>query len=308
MTPAYLKAYESGVLERRIDQARKWLNRCTLCPRMCRVNRAGDETGFCLTGRYAIVASYGPHFGEERPLVGRYGSGTIFFCGCNLMCMFCQNYDISHTRDGTAVTPNQLAEIMLWLQKQGCHNINFVTPTHVIPQILESLPPAIEKGLNVPLVYNSSAYDRVPALRLLDGVFDIYMPDFKFWKSESAAKWCTAPDYPRRAREALKEMYRQVGDLAIRNGIAERGLLVRHLVMPGCVDETREILRFLATEISVHTYVNIMDQYRPCGEAFNDPLLRRRITGDEYLSALEFAREVGLTRLDDRRSFLLWSI
>lgn len=308
MRPIYIETYERGLLEQKIRRALAWMKKCTLCPRMCRVNRVADERGFCLIGRSAIVASYGPHFGEESPLVGRYGSGTIFFCGCNLLCTFCQNYEISHSTDGFTVSPVQLAEIMLELQKNGCHNINFVTPTHVVPQILESLPHAIEKGLNVPLVFNCGGYERISTLRLLDGVIDIYMPDFKFWSAESGARWCQAPDYPRRAREALREMYRQVGDLVIRNGIAVRGLLVRHLVMPDCLEETREIMKFLASEISPHTYVNVMNQYRPCGEAYRDPQLRRRITVEEFIKALKYAKDAGLTRLDERRTALFWSI
>jgi putative pyruvate formate lyase activating enzyme len=267
------------------------------------------------------VASYGPHFGEESPLVGQKGSGTIFFAGCNLGCIFCQNYDISHTSDGYVVSAVQLADIMLELQRMGCHNINFVTPSHVIPQILESLPYAVEKGLNVPLVYNSSGYDRVSALKLLDGIVDIYMPDFKFWDSSLSKRWCDAEDYPDRAKAALKEMHRQVGDLVIENGLAKRGLLVRHLVMPGCLDDTKEILRFVAQEISPNTYINIMDQYRPMGEVgaiHESPLLEKRerdeidmrllrmLKHEEYLKALQMAHEFGLSRIDDRRSFLRW--
>ena len=308
MKPSYIKAFEKGILVKRIERAKRWLEKCSLCPRMCKVDRTKGEKGLCLIGAEAVVASYGPHFGEELPLVGRNGSGTIFFSGCNLMCSFCQNYDISHFSSGFKVSPVQLAEIMIELQKNGCHNINFVTPSHVIPQILEGLFYAIEKGLNVPLVYNSSGYDRVSSLKLLDGIVDIYMPDFKFWNKESSERWCNAPDYPNRAREALKEMYRQVGDLVIKNGIALKGLLVRHLVMPNCLDETRDILRFIASEISPHTYVNIMDQYRPCGEAYTDSLIDRRITQKEFLTALSYAKEIGLTRLDERRSYFVWSL
>lgn len=313
MVVSYKDAYERGTLRERVGRALSWMNKCTLCPRMCGINRLRNETGRCLIGRYAIVASYGPHFGEESPLVGRKGSGTIFFAGCNLGCIFCQNYDISHTNDGYVVSPVQLAEIMLELQRMGCHNINFVTPSHVIPQILESLPHAVEKGLEVPLVYNSSGYDRVSALRLLDGIVDIYMPDFKFWNPLLSKKWCDAEDYPERAKAAIREMHRQVGDLVIEDGIARRGLLVRHLVMPGFVDDTGEILRFIAEEISQNTYVNIMDQYRPMGECLEerewdelDQNLLRMLKHEEYIAALRIAHELGLSRIDDRRSFFKW--
>jgi len=321
MVPVYREAYDKGVLQERIERALSWMRKCTLCPRMCKVDRLNNERGRCLIGRYAVVASYGPHFGEESPLVGQKGSGTIFFAGCNLGCIFCQNYDISHTSDGYVVSAVQLADIMLELQRMGCHNINFVTPSHVIPQILESLPYAVEKGLSVPLVYNSSGYDRVSALKLLDGIVDIYMPDFKFWDSSLSKRWCDAEDYPDRAKAALKEMHRQVGDLVIENGLAKRGLLVRHLVMPGCLDDTKQILRFVAQEISPNTYINIMDQYRPMGEVgaiHESPLLEKRdrdeidmrllrmLKHEEYLKALQMAHEFGLSRIDDRRSFLRW--
>lgn len=313
MVPVYRKAYEKGRLKESIRRALSWMGKCTLCPRMCKVNRLQNEAGRCLIGRYAVVASYGPHFGEESPLVGRNGSGTIFFAGCNLGCIFCQNYDISHTSEGYVVSPVQLAEIMLELQRMGCHNINFVTPSHVIPQILESLPFAIEKGLNVPLVYNSSGYDRVSALKLLDGIVDIYMPDFKFWDPSLGKRWCDAEDYPERARATVKEMHRQVGDLIIEDGIAKRGLLVRHLVMPGFVEDSKKILEFIAKEISSNTYINIMDQYRPMGELLEkrdwdevDRNLLRMLRHEEYISALKIAQDLGLYRIDDRRSVFKW--
>jgi putative pyruvate formate lyase activating enzyme len=247
------------------------------------------------------VSSYAPHFGEESPLVGSSGSGTIFFTNCNLGCIFCQNYEISHLGEGEEVTAEQLAAMMVSLQEKGCHNINFVTPSHVVPQILEALLIAIKKGLSIPLVYNSGGYDAIETLLLLDGVIDIYMPDFKFWDNDSARQLAAAPDYPERARDALKEMYRQVGDLQINDqGVACRGLLVRHLVMPGGLDETRHILEFLAREISAKTYVNVMDQYRPCGRAREFPPLDRPLDSNEYGEAMEIAKEVGLTRLDER--------
>ena len=299
--PGYIALYHSGELKRRALALEARLASCDLCPRECRVRRTAGETGTCRTERWAKVASFNPHFGEERPLVGANGSGTIFFASCNLLCSFCQNWDISHLNRGTEVTSRQLASIMLQLQELGCHNINFVTPTHVIPQILEALPAAVEKGLRIPLVYNTGGYDMVESLKLLEDVFDIYMPDFKFWDPVSAERFCHAGDYPERAREAVREMHRQVGDLQVnRAGIAVRGLLLRHLVMPDNVAGTGEIMRFIAAEISPETYVNIMAQYSPLYRSDEDPRINRRITRQEYIRALESAREAGLTRLDSR--------
>ncbi len=302
MEPGYVTLHERGELAERIDAALAMLKDCGLCPRMCKVNREENEPGFCLTGRLAKVAGYNLHFGEEAPLVGVRGSGTIFFAQCNLGCVFCQNYDISHEdQSAREVTKDQLAWIMLSLQKAGALNINFVTPSHVAPQILEALPLAVSGGLRVPLVYNSGGYDRVKTLKLLDGVFDIYMPDAKFAKHEHAARYCEARDYPGRARAAIKEMHRQVGDLALDgDGIAARGLLVRHLVMPGGVAGTKEWMEFLGREISKNTYVNVMDQYRPCGRAFEFPEINRTVTPDEFEQALKAAKDAGLARLDER--------
>ncbi|MBM9536622.1 radical SAM protein [Desulfobulbus alkaliphilus] len=292
--------HTSGQLERRVESARRLLGRCILCPRRCRVNRLAGETGLCATGLRARVASYGPHFGEEQPLVGTHGSGTIFLAGCSLHCCFCQNDDISRGSDaGQEVDATDLAAIMLELQAMGCHNINLVTPSHVVAQILAALPPAIEGGLDLPLVYNCSGYESTVALTLLDGIIDIYMPDFKFWRPETAARYANAPDYPERAREALVRMHRQVGDLALdSNGYARSGLLIRHLLMPDMIAETEQILHFIATRLSAHTYVNIMGQYHPCASANQFEELRRTITGAEYRQALEAARAMGLTRLD----------
>jgi len=274
---------------------------CGVCPRHCGVNRLEGETGYCRTGRKAKVASYNAHFGEEAPLVGNRGSGTIFLSSCNLLCTFCQNYDISHLAHGVVVEPEQMADMMLHLAGSGCHNINFVTPSHVVPQILEALVLAVEKGLSVPLVYNSGGYDRKETLELLEGIFDIYMPDFKFWDQEWADRFCNAPDYREVAVEAIKEMHRQVGDLVLDpHSIAVKGLLVRHLVMPNGVAGTKKIMEFLAKEISTNTYVNVMDQYRPCGTAERDELVNRRLTAKEYNEALDTARKAGLTRLDSR--------
>lgn len=295
----------------RVATALEALRTCTICPRQCRVNRIAGELGFCRIGRRAKVASYSPHFGEEAPLVGSGGSGTIFFAQCNLACVFCQNHDISHNgEDAPEAEPEQLAAIMLQLQSQGVHNINFVTPSHVVSQILEALPIAAELGLHLPLVYNSSGYDSLEALHLLDGVVDIYMPDAKFFSSDAAKKYCQAGDYPQRAREALREMHRQVGDLELdENGTAIRGLLVRHLVMPDNLAGTKDWLDFLAREISPNTYVNIMDQYRPCADASMFPELDRPPTGKEFKQALQDAAQAGITRLDQRQSHLaerLW--
>lgn len=298
-TPSYIKAHKSGKLSESIEKAYRILENCCLCPRKCGVNRLKDEKGVCHTGRSAIVSSHNPHFGEESPLVGRGGSGTIFMTGCNLLCVFCQNWEISHLGIGCEESSESIAAMMLELQSEGCHNINFVTPSHVIPQILDALPYAIEGGLRVPLVYNTGGYDAVESLKLLDGIFDIYMPDFKFWDTEVARKYLKAPDYPERARKAIREMHRQVGDLIMdERGIALKGIILRHLVMPGGTAGTSEIMRFIAKEISPNTYVNIMDQYRPCGNAYKYPPLDRGITQAEYEDALTAAREEGITRFD----------
>ncbi len=306
--PGYLKL-PAAALDERIRAAKELLSACRLCPRACGANRLTGEMGICRTGEKASVASVMPHFGEETPLVGRGGSGTIFITHCNLLCIFCQNYEISHLGEGREVTTEELSAMMLMLQGQRCHNINFVTPTHVTAQILAALPLAIAGGLHVPLVYNSSGYDRVETLRLLDGIIDIYMPDFKFWDPDTAKLLAHAPDYPERARDAIREMHRQVGDLVIDDqGIAVQGLLVRHLVMPGGLAETGEIIHFLATKISPHTYVNIMDQYRPCGRARYYPAINRMITSVEYDEALRLARAAGLSRIDEKdwRKIIAW--
>jgi putative pyruvate formate lyase activating enzyme len=305
--PVYLDTFQSGLLDRKVKAAHDRLICCTLCPRRCGIDRTAGQTGVCKTGQNAFVSSYNAHFGEEAPLVGRKGSGTIFFTHCNLMCSFCQNYDISHEGSGIEVSADQIADMMLALQNAGCHNINFVTPSHVVPQILSSVEKAIRKGLNVPLVFNTGAYDRVETLKLLEGVFDIYMPDFKFWNPQLAEATCSATDYPEVARAAIVEMHRQVGDLVIdESGLAKRGLLVRHLVLPNGAAGTREIMRFLAQKISPDTYVNIMDQYRPCGRAAETEGLSRGLTRKEYQAALVQAEEEGITRLDaPRRVFMI---
>jgi len=297
--PAYIKTFEKGQLQEKIKTAHKLLSPCNLCPRKCRVDRLSGETGVCKTAKQAWVSSYNPHFGEEAPLVGKHGSGTIFFTHCNLMCLFCQNFDISHEGCGQKVSNEELAAIMLALQQQGCHNINFVTPSHVIPQILAALEIAVQQGLCVPLVYNSGGYDLPSTLRLLEGVFDIYMPDFKFWDPDVAESACQAADYAEVACMALKEMHRQVGDLITDDaGVARQGLLIRHLVLPGGLAGTRKIMRFIAREISTRSYVNIMSQYRPCGRASEISGLNAFLSPTDYRTALQEAKEEGITRLD----------
>lgn len=305
---AYIQTHKKGLLKEKAEKAFHWLENCTICPRNCKVNRIKGEKGVCEGGSLPKISSYSPHFGEERPLVGSNGSGTIFLTHCNLGCIFCQNYSISHQGEGREASLERLSRMMMELQNRGCHNINLVTPTHFVPQILKALPEAIEKGLSVPLVYNTGGYDSVKTLRILDGVFDIYMPDFKYTRSEVAEEYSKAPDYPQVVKLALKEMHRQVGDLVIdKRGIAQRGLLVRHLVLPQGLAGTRGAMRFLASEISKNTYVNIMDQYYPCGEISSGSLLSRKISQQEYDEAVQAAKEEGITRLDKReRLRLIW--
>ena len=300
--PAYLALHRSGQLQRRAEAALAGLAQCTACPRDCKVNRLADKTAACKVGRYAQVSSAFAHRGEEDCLRGGRGSGTIFFGMCNLRCVFCQNFDISQAQPSPEVGPAELAAMMLTLQAAGCHNINFVTPEHVVPQILEALVLAVEAGLRLPLVYNTSAYDSMESLRLLDGVVDIYMPDFKLWDSALALQYLKAKDYPTAARLAIAEMHRQVGPLKFdEEGLAKRGVLVRHLIMPGMVDQTRHILEFLAAKISPDTYVNIMAQYHPAGKVspLKYPGINRSVTSEEYHEAVQIARNAGL-RLDER--------
>jgi putative pyruvate formate lyase activating enzyme len=297
--PSYIKALETGLLEKKAATAYSLLKSCELCPRKCGVDRLAGETGVCNTAKRSWVSSYNAHFGEEQPLVGTHGSGTIFFTHCNLLCLFCQNFDISHRGEGQAVTDDELAGLMLALQNLGCHNINFVTPSHVVPQILAAVEIASRQGLSIPLVYNSGGYDRVSTLKLLDGVIDIYMPDFKFWDSQIAESSCQASDYPEVARRALAEMHRQVGDLQIDDaGKARRGLIIRHLVLPGGLAGTREIMRFIAQKISPDSYVNVMSQYRPCGRAAEVEGLESHLAPEDYKNAVRAAQEEGITRLD----------
>ena len=299
-------ALTADALAARTTRALAALADCRLCPRDCGVNRLEDRWSACKTGRYAAVSSAFAHFGEEDCLRGWRGSGTIFFSHCNLRCVFCQNHDISQDikpRDARTVSPRQLAGLMLALQEQGCHNVNFVTPEHVVPQIVEGLAEAVPRGLQVPVVYNTSAYDSSDSIELMDGLVDIYMPDFKYWTAASSGTYLKAADYPEHARAAIKAMHEQVGPLVIdADGLAQRGLLIRHLVMPGAVDETRAILEWIARELGRDTYVNVMAQYFPTGKvtanSYGD--INRRVTANEFGQAREIARDLGL-RLDERR-------
>lgn len=283
----------------RVALGREILRECRLCPRECRVDRVAGQKGKCQVTQEVVVSSYGPHFGEEAPLVGGHGSGTIFFAYCNLKCVFCQNYTISHLGEGTEVTSDELAGMMLSLQAWGCHNINLVSPTHVVPHILAALEIAAKKGLSVPLVYNTGGYDSREILRLLDGIIDIYMPDMKYSDARTAEQLSGIKDYPVANQTAVKEMHRQVGDLQMdEQGVAQRGLLVRHLVLPNRLAGTEEVVRFLGQEVSRDTYLNIMAQYHPCHKAFDLPRLSRRITDKEFNEAIELAHRYGLNRLD----------
>jgi putative pyruvate formate lyase activating enzyme len=301
--PGYV-ALGAAELERRARASRDLLGpRCTACPRLCRVDRRRDERGLCGIGRRAVVASAFAHFGEEDCLRGWAGSGTIFFSGCNLRCVFCQNWDISWHVRGEEVTPAGLGELMVGLQAAGCHNVNWVTPEHVVPEILEALPHAVEAGLRVPIVYNTSAYDSLDSLKLMEGIVDVYMPDFKLWTRERARRYLRRADYPDVARETVREMHRQVGDLVLdERGLARSGLLLRHLVMPGLLDETEAILRWVAEELGTGCYVNLMAQYYVSGRVGREgefAEIERGVHREEYEQAIELARELGL-RLDPR--------
>jgi putative pyruvate formate lyase activating enzyme len=302
-TPAYLDLLRSGALDPRVEEALDHLAECDLCPRYCRVDRRDSVKGaLCHTGARAVVHSYGPHHGEEDPLRGTRGSGTIFFAWCNLRCVYCQNWDISQKGIGREVSAQELAEMMLELQAMGCHNINLVSPRHVVAQVIAAVAIAADKGLRLPLVYNTDGYDSPEALRLLDGIIDIYMPDVKYADPENARRYSRARDYVEVNRAAVKEMHRQVGDLVLdEKGIARRGLLVRHLVLPGDLASTAEVTNFLVREVSAETYLNLMDQYHPCYRADRYPPLDRSISLQEYAQALADARRAGLHRFDRPR-------
>ncbi|MRR52662.1 MAG: radical SAM protein [Rhodocyclaceae bacterium] len=302
-----MRLAHNGELKRRAAEAIQALAECKGCPRNCEVNRLQDEMGTCLIGRRAKVASHFPHLGEEDCLRGWRGSGTLFLAGCGLRCVFCQNFEISHKASGRAVSAEELAEIMLGLQQSGCHNVNWVTPSHVVPQLLEALEIAARQGLKLPIVYNSSGYDSVATLRWLDGVVDIYMPDFKFWEPDVGERLAEARDYPEVAREAIAEMHRQVGDLVIgKDGLARRGLLVRHLVMPNGISGTKEIADWLAQRISLNTFINVMSQYHPDGDVLRPrpaehfSRIARPIFSWEFNSAVADAQSAGLHRFETR--------
>jgi putative pyruvate formate lyase activating enzyme len=304
--PAYLRLLRNGELQQRVAQAYEHLSICDVCAWNCTVDRRAGQVGVCRTGVCAKVSSHGPHLGEEDPLRGWRGSGTIFFTRCNLKCQFCQNHDISQTDAGREVEPEDLAVIMLELQAQGCHNINFVSPSHVVPQIMAGVLIGAEAGLRVPLVYNTGGYDSMVMLKLLDGVIDVYMPDMKYADAEIARRYSKIPDYPQVNQAAVQEMHRQVGDLQVNEmGLAVRGLLVRHLILPDNLAGTDQIVEFLAKGVSPNTYVNMMDQFRPAYKAHHFPELNRRITRHEYQAAVRMAEAAGLGRLDERRA-LFW--
>lgn len=293
---SYLSLSESGELARRVGQAYQALCECRLCPRDCGVNRLKNKVGICRVGKVVGVASANLHFGEEPPISGTKGSGTIFFTGCNMRCQFCQNYPLSQMMNGKSAPPNVLAEMMLNLQKRGAHNINLVTASHVVPQFLAGLCIAAKKGLNIPIVYNCSGYDGLDALKLLDGVIDIYMPDIKYTTHEAAKRCSGAPDYWDHVRPAVKEMFRQVGNLELdENGIAKKGLLIRHLVLPGGLASSDKVFEFVATELSRDIPVNLMSQYFPADRALNDPLLCRKITKEEFEEATSSLHKWGIT-------------
>lgn len=297
LKPSYLTLYTRGELDKRIDQLYRVLESCELCPRKCGVNRLQGERGVCKSGNDLEISSYSPHFGEEDPLVGLRGSGTIFLTNCNLLCVYCQNYDISHLGYGSVKRISQVAEYMVALQKRGCHNINFVTPTHYAPQLVKSTKHAIERGLTLPLVWNCGGYENVEIIKLLDGIVDIYMPDIKYGDCEPARKFSKAPDYFPIAKEVVREMYRQVGDLKLdTKGIAYRGLLIRHLVLPNNLAGSEKVLKFIAEEISVDSYVNVMAQYRPSGKAYDYEALNRYPTRKEFSRAITLAQQLGLRR------------
>ncbi|HVP76046.1 MAG TPA: radical SAM protein [Gaiellaceae bacterium] len=298
----YLALQRCGALDGRVEAALELLEEpCRVCPRRCRIDRRRDEHGLCGIGRHAVVASAFPHFGEETCLRGSHGSGTVFFAGCSLRCVFCQNFDISWQARGETAPPERLAAIMVALQQLGCHNVNWVTPEHVVPQLVEAMPAAVRRGLKVPIVYNTSGYDDPACLQLLDGIVDVYMPDFKLWSPERCRRYLKRADYAGVARAAIVEMHRQVGDLVLdEHGLARRGLLLRHLVLPGLLDETEAILRFVAEQLGPGTYVNVMAQYRPAARVGRGQYgeIDRRLHCDEYERACHLAAQLGLHRID----------
>ncbi|MCF7876612.1 radical SAM protein [Candidatus Bipolaricaulota bacterium] len=296
MEPAYL-SLSRAELEGRVEELRAKLRDCDLCPLKCGVNRLSGEKGRCNSSEELLVSSVAPHHGEERPLVGGYGSGTVFLSNCNLGCVYCQNYELSQLGRGREMTAGEVSEGMLELQFRGCHNVNWVSPTHFVPQLVAALFKAIDGGLEIPVVYNSGGYDSLETLKLLDGIVDIYMPDMKYASNEFGQEYSGVPDYWEVNKRAVKEMYRQVGDLKVDDsGVARQGLLIRHLVLPEGVAGTEKVLRFIGEEVPCNSYVNVMDQYRPCWNASEYEKLDRPITGPEFRRAVDLARELGLDR------------
>ncbi|MFC1646285.1 radical SAM protein [Candidatus Omnitrophota bacterium] len=293
--PSYLKSYNDSTLKTKIEKAYKLLESCTICPRKCKVNRINNEKGFCRVGLKPVICSFMPHHGEEPPISGSRGSGTIFLSFCNLKCQYCQNYSFSQNGEGEEVSLEKLSELMLYLQNSNCHNINFVTPTHVMPQILKALYMAIEKGLNIPIVYNTSGYELPEMIKILDSIVDIYLVDMRYADNQHSEKYSKASNYPYYNQEAVKEMYMQVGDAEIdKEGIMKKGLLVRHLVLPNNISGTEKIMQFLSKEISKKTSISIMSQYSPYYQAYKYPELSRRITKEEYQAAIDCLSKYGL--------------
>ncbi len=295
MTPSYLKLLATGELEQRVKTAQEMLEPCTICSEKCRAHRRSGQSGRCLIADQAIVADYSPHFGEEAPIRGTRGSGTVFFSGCNMHCVYCQNHSISQNTPGAPVSPEIMAFMFLMLQENGCHNINLVSPSHIVPMFLQGLITAAREGLSIPIVYNSGGYDSVNTLRILDGVIDIYMPDFKYWDTDTGYRLSGVKNYPVAARKAIKEMHRQVGRLQLdEQGVAVRGLLVRHLVLPVSLAGTEHVVKFLAQEIGQGTWINVMEQYHPCWKAKGYPPIDRPVTKSEYTEAVTLAKDAGL--------------
>jgi len=304
--PSYMNLYKSGELGLRVRRALDLLGECRMCPCDCRVDRINTSGGVCNTGRYAVVSGAYPHFGEEDCLRGINGSGAIYFSNCNMNCVFCLNREHSSAADGGLIArPNILANMMLDLQAKGCHNVNFITSEHVIPQMLEALEIAVSRGFSLPLIYNSSSYNSAESLKLLDGVVDIYAADFKFWNAEAAEKYLKVKDYPDIAKKSLKIMHEQVGDLVLdKEGLAHRGLLIRHLIMPDHGDEVQNIMEFIVSDLSDRTYVNLLNQYHPSGDVSESsyPELNRKLNFDEYDRVLEIAKNAGIKRIAHKQS------
>lgn len=304
-TPQAVRTYRDGDLERKVDKAREMLTNCVACPQDCEVDRMEGELGTCMLDDRAPVGSYFPHYGEEDVLRGWNGSGTIFFSMCNLRCVFCQNYEVSQVGEGMMKSPDEIAEMALELQAEGCHNINFVTPEHVVPQVVEAIYHAVDQGLRLPVVYNTSAYDSEWSIEIMDGLVDIYMPDFKVMDPDTSIKYLRGPDYPESARTSILKMHEQVGGVKTgEDQIARKGLILRHLIMPGQVEDSKRILDWIAESLPSDTYVNIMDQYYPAAKVEEHPEkweeLNRHVSEEEYRKVLEHARKIGLENLDPR--------